>query len=103
MSKARTRPTAKKKRRRNQAEVAQLEHEILGQESNEGKASNEEISKVNKSSPSLKHYLVSSPKVITEGESKGSHVENVYTDSSLDSQAVSNGYPHFVRFPSPSQ
>jgi len=39
----------------NQSEVAQLEHEILGQESNEGKAFNDKISKVSKSSPSLKH------------------------------------------------
>lgn len=56
----------------NQAEVAQLEHEILGQESNEGKASNDEISEVSNSSPSLKHYVVPSPKAITEVESKDS-------------------------------
>ena len=80
----------------NQAEVAQLEHEILGQESSEGKASNDEISKVSKSSPSLKHYLVPSPKVITEVESKGSHLkENVYTDSSQERPAVSYGYSPF--------
>ena len=52
----------------NQAEVAQLEHEILGQESNKGKASNDEISKVSKPSPPLKHDVVPSPKTITEVE-----------------------------------
>ena len=45
---------------------------VLGQESNEGKASNDEISKVSKSSPSLKHYVVPSPKTINEVESKDS-------------------------------
>ena len=80
----------------NQAEVAQLEHEILGQESSEGKAPSDEISKVSKSSPSLKHYVVPSPKVITEVESKDRHLKgNVYTDSSLDRQAVSYGYSPF--------
>ena len=54
------------------------------------------MSKVSKSSPSLKHYLLPSPKVITEVESKGSHLkENVYTDSSLNRQAVSYGYSPF--------
>ena len=88
----------------NQAEVAQLEHEILGQESNEGKASNGEISKVSKSSPSLKHYVVPSPKAISEVESKDSPCtevkrgivkDYVYTDSSLDRQAVSYEYSPF--------
>ena len=84
--------------------MAQLEHEILGQESNEGKASNEEISKVSKSSPSLKHFVVPSPKAIREVESKDSPCtevkrgivkEFVYTDSSLDKQAVSYEYSPF--------
>ena len=88
----------------NEAEVAQLEHEILGQESNEGKASNDEISKVSKSSPSLKHYVEPSPKAISEVESKDSPCtevkrgivkEYVYTDSSLDRQAVSYEYSPF--------
>ena len=87
---------AQKKKKK--AEVAQLEHEILGQESNEGKASKDEISKVSKSSPSLKHYVVPSPKAISEVESKDSPCTEVkrgivkkyvYTDSSLDRQAVS--------------
>ena len=55
---------------RNQAEVAQLEHEILGQEAIEGKDNNDQISKVSKTSPSLKHYLVPSSHAITEDESK---------------------------------
>lgn len=61
----------------NQAVVTQLEHKILGQESNEGKASNNEISKVSKSLPSLKHYVVPSPKAITEVESKDSPCTDV--------------------------
>lgn len=93
----------------NQAEVAQIEHEILGQESNEGKASNDEISKVSKSLPSLKHYVVPSPKKINEVESKDSPCTevkpgiikeyvfqdfkgNIYSDSSMDRQAVSYQY-----------
>ena len=83
----------------NQAEVAQLEHEILGQESSEGKASNDEISKVSKSSPSLKHYVVPSPKVVTEV----AILKKIFTDSSLDRQAVLYGYSPFVQFLSPSQ
>ena len=76
-----------------QAKMAQLEHEILGQESREGKACSDKISKVSKSSPSLNHYLVPSPKVITEVETKHSHViGNVYTGSSLERQAVSYRY-----------
>ena len=60
------------------------------------KAPSDEISKVSKSSPSLKHYVVPSPKVITEVESKDRHLKgNVYTDSSLDRQAVSYGYSPF--------
>ncbi|PFX32141.1 Adenosine receptor A2b [Stylophora pistillata] len=55
-----------------QAEVARLEHEILGQEFNEGKACNDEIFKVSKSSPSLKHYVVPSPKATSEVERKDS-------------------------------
>ena len=91
----------------NQTEV--LEHEILGQESNEGKASNDEISKVSKSSPSLKHYVVPRPKTINEVESKDSPCTefkpgiikeyvfqdfkgNIYSDSSMDRQAVSYEY-----------
>ena len=86
----------------NQAEVAHLEHEILGQESNEGNASNDEISKVSKSSPSLKHYVVPSPKAITEVESKDSPCTEVkpgittgyvfQEESSLDRKAVSYEY-----------
>ena len=93
----------------NQAEVAQIEHEILGQESNEGKASNDEISKVSKSLPSLKHYVVPSPKKINEVESKDSPCTevkpgiikeyvfqdfkgNIYSDSFMDRQAVSYQY-----------
>ena len=56
----------------NQAEVAHLVHEILGQESNEGKASSDEIFKVSKYSPPLKHYVVFSPKAISEVESQDS-------------------------------
>jgi len=117
MSKARTREDEMAViSAQNQAEVAQLEHEILeheilGQESNEGKASNDEISKVCKSSPSLKHYVhvVPSPKTFTEVESKDSPCTevkpgivkeyvfqdvkgNIYTDSSMDRQAVSYEY-----------
>ena len=55
---------------RNQAEVAQLEHEILGQEAIEGKDNNDQISKVSKTLPSLKRYLVPSSHAITEDESK---------------------------------
>ncbi|PFX20145.1 hypothetical protein AWC38_SpisGene15396 [Stylophora pistillata] len=93
----------------NQAEVAHLEHEILGQEFNEGKASNDEIFKVSKSSPSLKHYVVPSPKATSEVERKDSpstevkpgitkeHVfrefkGDVYTMSSLDRKVVSYEY-----------
>lgn len=93
----------------NQAEVAHLEHEIVGQESNEGKASNDEICKVSKSSPSLKHYVVPSPKAITEVESKDSPCTevkpgvtkgyafqelkgDVYIESCLDRQAISYEY-----------
>ena len=61
---------------RNCAELRRRKDEenttVLGQESNEGKASNDEISKVSKSSPSLKHYVVPSPKTINEVESKDS-------------------------------
>lgn len=90
----------------NQAEVAHLEHEILGQEFNERKASNDEIFKVSKSSPSLKHYVVPSPKATSEVERKDSpctevepgitkgHVlqelkGDVYRESSLDRKVVS--------------
>jgi len=86
----------------NQVKEAQLKHKILGEESSKGKAPNDEISMVRKFSPSLRHYVVPSPKVITEVESKDRHVKgNVYTDSSLDRQAVSYGYSPFCTSPFP--
>ena len=58
----------------NQAEIAQLEHEILGQESIDGKRNKVQSSEIGKVSnidtPSLKSYLVPSPKESTGTGSK---------------------------------
>ena len=83
----------------NQAEVAQLEHEILDQESSKGTTSNDVIWSVNIRSPSLKRYVVPSLNAVTEAESKDSLEGIVYTQihtwidnlSSMDN-------PHFVQF-----
>ena len=53
---------------KDQAEAAQLESEMLGQEYNEGR--DNEADKVSKPSSFLKHYLVPTPKETTEVESK---------------------------------
>ena len=53
---------------KDQAEVAQLESEMLGQEYNEGR--DNEADKVSKPSSFSKHYLVPTPKETTEVESK---------------------------------
>lgn len=88
----------------NLAEVAHPKHQILGQESSEGKASKDEISKVSKSSPSLKHYIVPSPKVITEVESKDRHLKEMFTQIHLWIDKLSHmDTPHFVQCLSPFQ
>lgn len=56
-----------------QAEVAHLENEILGQDLIEGKEVTERRVKVNQTSPSLKHYLVPSPHTVSDLDSKDEH------------------------------
>ena len=56
-----------------QAEVAQLENEILGQDLIEGKEVVERRVKVSQRSPSLKHYLVPSPHTVSDLHSKDEH------------------------------
>ena len=60
---------------KNQAEAAQLESEMLGQEYNEGR--DNETDKVSKLSPFTKRYLVPTPEVTTEVESKDSPYTNL--------------------------
>ena len=53
-----------------QAEVAPLENEILGQDLIEGKRSIERMVKVSQTSPSLKHYLVPCHYTVSDLKSK---------------------------------
>ena len=53
-----------------QAEVAHLENEILGQDLIKGKEVTERRGKVSQTSPSLKHYLVPSPHTVSDLHSK---------------------------------
>ena len=76
----------------NQAEIAQLEHEILGQESIDGKRNKVQSSEIGKVSnidtPSLKPYLVPSPK-----ESTGTGIKDNISSSRADvSPVVTLGY-----------
>ena len=76
----------------NQSEIAQLEHEILGQESIDGKRNKVQSSEVGKVSntdtPSLKPYLVPSPKESTGTGSK----DNISSSRADVSPVVTLGY-----------
>lgn len=58
----------------NQTGMAQLEQDILRQESIEGKESDDQITdKVSVTSPSFKHFLAPSTHAVTDFESRGNH------------------------------
>lgn len=63
--------------------MAQLEHEILRQNSIEGKDDEDRItSKVSVTSPSLKHHLAPSPNAFNEFESRGNHLSRCTDEKS---------------------
>ena len=76
----------------NQAEIAKLEHEILGQESIDGKRNKVQSSEIgnvsNIDTPSLKPYLVPSPKESTGTGSK----DNISSSRADVSPVVTLGY-----------